>query len=101
MDAPYRGDEFSDEGPSRLENDDELLRLFLRTFPPVSRFDGPVVGARCEPSLHDCAGDRPGGPAIRRGHGRHRMRNPAACHPASPPPFAISVRHRTWFDGLL
>src|SRR3989475_1511088 len=101
MDAPHRGDEFSDEGPSRLENDEELARLFLRAFPPISRFDGPVVGARGETSLDDDASDRPGGLAVRRGHVGHRMRNPSACHLISPPHFAIRVRNRNGFDGLL
>src|SRR5881397_238216 len=101
MDAPHRGDEFSNEGPSRLENNDELVRLFLRAFPPVSRFDGPVVGARGETSLDDDASDRPRGLEVRRGHVGHRMRNPSACHPISPPHFAIRVRNRNGFDGLL
>src|SRR5947209_17885485 len=101
MDASHRGDEFSNEGPSRLENNDELVRLFLRAFPPVSRFDGPVVGTRGEPALDDDASDRPGGLAIRRSHVGHRMRNPTAWHPISPPLFAIRVRNRNGFDGLL
>src|SRR2546422_4510605 len=101
MDPLDRGDEFSHEGPSRLENDDELVRLFLRASPPVPRFDGPVVGTRGEPALDDDASDRPGGLAVRRGHIRHRMRNPSACHPISPPLFAIRVRNRNGFDGLL
>src|SRR5438128_10605214 len=101
MDASHRGDEFSNEGPSRLENNDELVRLFLRAFPPISRFDGPVVGARGETSLDDDASDRPGGLAVQRGHVGHRMRNPSACHLISPPHFAIRVRNRNGFDGHL
>src|SRR3989449_6132 len=101
MDAPHRVDQFPDEGASRLENNDELVCLFLLAFPPIPRLDGPVVGARGEPSLDDDASDRPRGLAVRRGHVGHRMRNPSAWHPISPPHFAIRVRNRNGFDGLL
>src|SRR5438034_6621683 len=84
MDAPHHVDQFPDEGASRLENNDELVCLLLLAFPPIPRLDGPVVGARGEPSLDDDASDRPRGLAVRRGHVGHRMRNPSAWHPISP-----------------
>src|SRR5438132_11434214 len=83
MDAPDGGDQFPYERPPGLEDDDELVRLLLRSLPPVPRFDRPVVGARREPSLDDDPSDRPGGLAVRRGHVSHRVQNPSTGDPIS------------------
>src|SRR3989454_1116971 len=101
MDAPNGRDQFPYEGPPGLEDDDELARLLLRPLPPVPRFDRPVVGARRESSLDHDPSDRSGALAVRRGHVGHRVRNPPTDHPNFAPPFAIRVRNRNGFDGLL
>ena len=88
MDLAHGRNEPIEQAPSRLEDEDDLVRALDRSLPPVQRLRREQVRARGELPLKDRTRDPSRGRSIRRGHVRH---------PDAPIPFRGHRRHPNSF----